>query len=199
MKMTRFEKLFVNSPFHRRGLRKRARALLQLGGDVRGGRVLEVGCGAGFGVEILFDLFGPAYVEAFDVDPDQVRLAQKRLQAAFGDKVRLYEAGAEKIPCPDGSFDAVFELNVLHHIHDNQSAVKEIARVLKPGGRFFFQEILSPLTKGFLMRLFVHHPHEGQFTWEELKSKLATAGLNVGESSSVADRYRVIGVARKKP
>lgn len=48
----------------------------------------------GMGVDVLFDLFGASYVEAFDYDPGQVRLAEKRLLPRYNEKVRIYEASA---------------------------------------------------------------------------------------------------------
>ncbi len=63
-----FEKLIMNSHIRPMNKLKEARLMLQLGGDVRGGRVLEIGCGRGVGVEIIFDIFSPSCVEAFDFD-----------------------------------------------------------------------------------------------------------------------------------
>ena len=79
--MNWLEKAFINSPLHGLELRKWTRLLLRLGGPVQDGRVLEIGCGRGMGVDILFGEFGAASVEAFDYDPGQVRLARKRLTA----------------------------------------------------------------------------------------------------------------------
>lgn len=197
MKMNWFEKLGVNSPIHTIELRKAARLLLKLGGTVSDGRVLEIGCGRGLGVELIFDLFSPSYVEAFEFDPDQIRLAKKRLLPRFKDRVNLFEASATEIPSPDSNFDAVFDFGVLHHIPNNQVAISEIARVLKPGGRFFFQELFSHFTMGALMRFLAHHPPEAQFTWEELSMKLSDSGLVVSGKSCITSISRVVGVGWK--
>jgi len=98
--MNWLEKLFINSSLHSVELRQFARFMLQAGGDVKGGKVMEIGCGRGMGVDVLFDLFGASYVEAFDYDPGQVRLAEKRLLPRYNDKVRIYEASATQIPSP---------------------------------------------------------------------------------------------------
>jgi len=197
MKLNWFEKLVMNSPMRLMNQRKEARQMLELGGDVRGGRVLEIGCGRGVGVEIIFDMFGPSYVEAFDFDPYQVRLAKQRLLSRYQDKVKLYDASATEIPSPDSSYDAVFDFGALHHIPNNIVAISEIARVLKPEGRFFFMELFSSLTMRPITRFLTQHPPEAQFTWDELSMKLAKSGLVVSENSCAVSSTRVIGVARK--
>ncbi len=197
MKMSRFEKFFVNNPLSALGQKRAARLMLQLGDAVKGGRALEIGCGRGLGVELILGLFGAGSVDAFEVDPDQLRLAKKRLLPGYQNTVNLFEASATDIPSPDSAYDAVFDFNVLHHIPDNDRAIKEISRVLKPGGRFFFQEYLVSYAMRLFVRLLVHHAHEGQFTWEELSGKLVRAGLSVSEKSCLVRSYRVIGVARK--
>lgn len=197
MKLNWFEKLLMNSPMRRVEQRKEAQLMLQLGGDVKDGKVLEIGCGKGVGVEIIFDVFVPLHVKAFDCDPDQVRLARQRLSGRFQDKVNLFEGSATEIPSQDCYFDAVFDFGALHHIPNNSKAISEIARVLKPDGRFFFMEVLSSLTMSPIVGFLTQHPHEAQFTWEELSMKLAKSGLIVSENSCAVGSTRVVGVAWK--
>ncbi len=189
--------LFMNSPVRPIMQREEARRMLRLGGEVRNGRVLEIGCGRGVGVETIFTLFHPLHVTAFDLDPTQAGLAKRRLLPKYRERVDIYEASATEIPGPDGYFDAVFDFGVLHHIPDNHKALGEVARVLKPGGRFFFMELLSFFTMNPLMRFLTQHPPDAQFTWEELAAKLKEAGLAVPEGSSAVSPLRVIGVAQK--
>jgi ubiquinone/menaquinone biosynthesis C-methylase UbiE len=197
MRLNWLEKLIMNSPIRSTNQRKEARLMLQLGGNVRGGKALEIGCGRGVGVEIIFDIFGASYVEAFDFDPAQVRLAKERLSSRYRDRVNLYVGDATKIPFPDNHFEAVFDSGVLHHVPNNSTAISEIARVLKHGGRFFFMEVFSSLTMKPIMRLLTQHPPKAQFTWEELSMKLAKSGLVVSEDSFAASSTRVVGVAWK--
>ncbi|MHB8842396.1 MAG: class I SAM-dependent methyltransferase [Candidatus Aquicultor sp.] len=87
------------------------------------------------------------------------------------------------------------DFGVLHHIPDNHKALGEVARVLKPGGRFIFMELLSFFTMNPVMRFLTQHPPDAQFTWEELAAKLKESGLPVPEDSCAVSPIRVIGVA----
>ncbi len=197
MKLNWFEKRLMNSPVRRVMQRREASLLLNLGGDVRGGHVLEIGCGRGAGVEIIFDVFRPHKVDAFDIDPDQVGLARRRLGIKYPDRVKVYEASATGIPALDASFDAVFDFGVLHHIPGHFAAMREICRVLKPQGRFFFMEPLAHVTMSLPARLLTHHPPESQFTLDQLLSKLAASGLRPAERSYSPIFTGVVGVAWK--
>jgi len=198
MKLNWVEKLAMNSPLRPVFQRKEARQLLQLGGEGKIERALEIGCGRGVGVEIIFELFTPAYVEAFDIDPDQVMRAKRRLGDKYKDRVNLYVGSATNIPAKDDQFDAVFDFGALHHVPENQKAIREIARVLKPGGRFYFMEIPSTFTMNPVIDFLTRHSPEAQFTWEELLRKLATAGLDVPENNRRVGLTRVMGVAWKR-
>ena len=72
-----------------------------------------------------------------DLSPGMVEVAQRNA-AALGFEVEGRVADAESIPYPDDSFDLVVGHAVLHHIPDVELALREVLRVLKPGGRFVF-------------------------------------------------------------
>ena len=124
--------------------------------------VLEVGCGRGVGTEILLSL-GAAHVTGFDLDPKMIALAQKRV-AKCGNRVSVFVGDAEKMEAPDASFDAVVDFGIIHHIPDWQQALKEIARVLRPGGVFYFEDLLKGFISAWPIRVLFDHPQATQFT-----------------------------------
>jgi ubiquinone/menaquinone biosynthesis C-methylase UbiE len=101
---------------------------------VEGARVLDVGCGDA-GALIAFAEKGAqcAGIECFDTS-----LERGRLRAAdHGVEVDLRKGLAESIPFPDASFDLVMLDNVLEHVTDRPGTLREVRRVLKPGGLLY--------------------------------------------------------------
>ena len=146
-------------------------------GTLTGQRVLEVGCGRGVGLEILLSL-GAAHVTGFDLDPKMVALAQKRV-AKYGDRACIFVGDAEAIDAPDASFDAVVDYGIIHHVPNWPQGLKEISRVLKPGGTFYFEDLLKGFVSAWLVRILLNHPQATQFTGREFRAGLEAAGLRV--------------------
>ncbi|MFN0181140.1 MAG: class I SAM-dependent methyltransferase [Gemmatimonadales bacterium] len=149
--------------------------LRRLGGPVRNGVALEIGAGRGVGVETIFAVFCARQVDAFDIDPRMVALARTRLRGRGG--VTLWTGDATHIPRPDRSYDAVFDFGVLHHVPDWRGALREIARVLKPGGRLFAEEILRAAIVHPVVRRLLTHPQQDRFDLKDLRTTCDGVGL----------------------
>ena len=161
MKLNLAERLLVNNPA--RALVQRfyeAPLLRKLGGRVENARVLEIGCGRGVGVQILLQQFGAGQVCGIDLDPLQLRRAKNRLAPGLNGRSYLAAASLECLPFPDAYFDAVFDFGVIHHAREWQTGIAEIRRVLKPCGRFFFEEVTRTALNRWLYRTFLDHPVE---------------------------------------
>lgn len=92
------------------------------------GRVLEAGCGVGLYIEALQPLADEVY--GFDVEVEHLEVAQANVPAA-----NLQLAAGEALPFASDSFDLVLSHEVLEHVRDDRLSVREIVRVLRPGGR----------------------------------------------------------------
>lgn len=114
--------------------------------------VLEVGCGQGSTTQSLLKMMPNAFVTATDIDDEQIRLAEKRVRSQRAEF--LVEHAAE-MSFDDESFDLVVAFNILHHVPAWRKAVKEAARVLKPGGRYALTGISAEGLKFGPFRKFV--------------------------------------------
>jgi ubiquinone/menaquinone biosynthesis C-methylase UbiE len=106
--------------------------LERLGGKVNGGRVLEVGCGRGVGVQMILERFGAAWVEAIDLDPKMIEHARRRLASYGSTRVRLSVGNLTSIHAQNGTFDAVFDFGAIHLEPDWRQGIAEVRRVLSP-------------------------------------------------------------------
>ncbi len=163
-------------------------------GVLAGKRVLEVGCGRGVGIENLLGL-GATHVTGFDLDPKMIALAQTRV-AKYGDCARVFVGDAKAIDAPDSNFDAVVNYGIIHHIPNWQQTLKEIARVLKPGGVFYFEDLLKDLVSAWPVRALFDHPRATQFYGREFCAGLEAAGLRVARWQQFGE-WGIIGAATK--
>jgi ubiquinone/menaquinone biosynthesis C-methylase UbiE len=113
------------------------------------------------------------------LDPEQIARAQKRLATRFGGRFTLVVGGVEHLPFESEMFDAVFDFGMLHHVPVWQHGVGEIRRVLKPGGRFFFEEVTKKALESWLYRAFLEHPTENRFSEADFIEELTRQQFNL--------------------
>jgi SAM-dependent methyltransferase len=155
-----------------------------------GDRVLDVG--AGFGRHVYECARRGARVVALDFAADEVVQTRDTLAAMVevgeitADRLTgVLRGDARRLPFPDATFDVVITSEVLEHIQDDVTAISEMVRVLKPGGRFaatvpawlpevvnwkLSDEYHAPKSEGGHVRI---------YTRTELRAKLRAAGIDV--------------------
>jgi len=116
------------------------RYILRQMGDLRGRRILDIGCGLGES-SIYFALQG-AQVTAVDISPKMIELAQ-RLAGQYGVRIKTAVSDAESLGVEPGAFDFVFLGNLLHHVSDREHLLRQVNLALRPGGRFFSWDPLA--------------------------------------------------------
>jgi ubiquinone/menaquinone biosynthesis C-methylase UbiE len=100
-----------------------------------GDRVLEVGFGSGVGIVIAAQRVSPGAVAGADLSAEMVAQARRRARRAGARDVDLRQASVAALPWEDGAFDAACACNAVHHWPDLGAGLREVRRVLRPGGR----------------------------------------------------------------
>jgi SAM-dependent methyltransferase len=111
---------------------KQAIALMQVGTD---SRVLDVGCGSGWATRLLAQYAANGRVTGIDISDEMVNLARASSRSHANTDFEV--ASAEQLPFPDNEFTHAFSMESLYYYRNIPKALKEIQRVLKPGGSFF--------------------------------------------------------------
>jgi ubiquinone/menaquinone biosynthesis C-methylase UbiE len=101
-----------------------------------GEAVLDLGCGAGFDALIAAQLVGPTgRVMGIDLSPEMLAMAEAGLKEADFPNVEFRLAQVEDLPFPEECFDVALSNGVLNLIPDKPRGLREVFRVLRPGGR----------------------------------------------------------------
>jgi sarcosine/dimethylglycine N-methyltransferase len=157
-------------------------------------RVLDIGAGLAGPARMLAASPG-CQVDCIDLSRDYC-VAASLLNRLTGldDRIRVHQGSAFELPFPDDSFDAVWMQNVGMNIADKRRLYEEIYRVLKPGGRFAFQEMVAgdkPTT--YFPLPWATNPAENcLISLEETRALLAHCGL-------IADYYEDVSNAPLPP
>lgn len=125
----------INTPYRR---------ILRAAAVTERDRVLDLGCGIGnilIALAERIDFIHPA--AGVDVSPDLIRIGEREIaRVGLQDRIGLQVAPATRLPFADGAFDVVLTSHVLKHLDDEAllASFREVARVLRPGGRFLLWE-----------------------------------------------------------
>jgi ubiquinone/menaquinone biosynthesis C-methylase UbiE len=179
VKLNWAERLIVNNPVRvmiQRLIIRWIKSVAQIQPQTR---VLEIGCGRGAGACLIQEKFNPAMMHAFDLDHQMILRAGKYIKAEHRDKISLFVGNALWLPYRDGVLDAVFGFGVLHHLPDWRGGLREITRVLKPGGIYFLEEFYPQFYQNFVARRIFLHPEHDRFYSHDLHHALAETGFTL--------------------
>ena len=131
--------------------------------------ILDVGCSTGYLLEDLIAAYPQADLVGVDLVGAGLRKAHEHSPS-----VRLLRADACALPVGDGRVTAIVSANLLEHVPDDRRALREFARVLRPGGRAVIVVPAGPRTYDYYDRFL---GHERRYARGELAAKCAQAGL----------------------
>lgn len=163
------------------------------------GRGLDLGCGDGLLTRVVLEGTGPR--DLVGVDPDPAEVAQARLLGIYA---AVHIAGGDHVPEQDNSFDWVLANSVLEHIDDIDPVLAEVARLLRPQGRFIFTvpgtgfhtSLRGPIRPGvsrpdYLRRLDARLAHRRYWEPDEWRSRLDGHGLRLETVTGYLNRGEV--------
>lgn len=163
------------------------RALLAALAPQPGERILEAGCGSGVLCRLVAPHLSPGgEMLGVDIAPDMIAAA-RRLAQALPHSLRFEPASGDALPCGDACFDAAFAARLLLHVSDRAAVVRELARVVRPGGRIVlmdwdFETVTVAHSQHELTRRLLRWrcDHHGGDNWSgrKLLDDALTAGLS---------------------
>ncbi len=133
----------------------------------------------GKGTELILKYFSPGKINAVDPDEGLVSISRETLA---GFPVDIASGSLTKLGYRDAGFDAVFVLGELHNYPEWRDCVGEIARVTKPGGFFFIEELSAESFEYALGRYFrakTDHQYDAMLRLEEFRDAVEAAGFEI--------------------
>ena len=171
-----------------------------LGNRIAGATILDLGAGIGM-ASVAFRRAGAARVIA--IEPDDSDEVGRGAMARGGVEAEVVSAFGEELPIPGGSIDIVYARQVLHHAQDLEAILREIARILRPGGAFVAcrEHVISNDEE--LRAFLAAHPvnrlagGENAFPLDRYRSAILGSGLRLeaqlGPWDSVINTFPLIG------
>lgn len=165
--MNKVEFWLMNNPIRAAIQRYEAKRMRDMT-NYKGGNVLEIGCGQGVGTKLIQKLFKPKKITAIDLDPKMVERAKERVKSKT---IHFQQGDASKLTFKDDQFDAIFDFGILHHIPNWKDAIRELHRVLKPGGEVILEDLSIESFRlpifGWLLYAILDHPYQQMYSRKE--------------------------------
>ena len=144
--------------------------------------ILDAGCGQGLSFRTLIKHYSPQRLIAFDVEEKCVQRARVRA-AKEPIPVDISQGDVSVLGVPDRSVDLVFCHQTFHHLTQQQIALREFYRVLKPGGLLLFAESTRAYIESWIIRLLFRHPMDLQRSADEYMAMIRAQGFKFGSEN----------------
>ena len=138
--------------------------------------LVDVGCGQGISFRLLENAFAPQRIVGVDCHAPSLDAARKAGNA-IGTPVEVMHGDCAALPLPDACADIVFCHQTFHHLVEQERALAEFRRILKPGGVLLFAESTDAYIKSWVIRLLFRHPMEVQKSADGYLQMLRAGGF----------------------
>lgn len=140
--------------------------------------IVDVGCGFGRSFRLLKERFAAQRLIGVDIETEALQRSAKQAERD-GLKVELLQANSSDLPLPSGMADIVFCHQSLHHLVEQEDALAEFHRILKPGGLLLLAESTRAYIHSWIIRLLFRHPMHVQRTADEYLAMVRAAGFSI--------------------
>lgn len=133
---------------------------------------LDLGCGTGEMLKLILQADHRKKLYGIDLSEEMLIVARSKLP----DQGKLLLGDSESLPFPDSSFDVVYCNDSFYHYPAPQNVLREVHRVLKPGGTFLLGDCGQPFVGRIIMNVYMRHSKEGDvkiYSKEEVVSMLS--------------------------
>ncbi len=159
--------------------------------------ILDIGCGGGFNIKRMLSRCSKGKMVGFDISAESVRKAKAVNKGE--DRVEILQGSVEKMPFDADSFDLVTAFETVFFWPDTEENIKEVFRVVKPGGRFVVINNYGDPEIDWEKKI----PCMTRYTAEQIKSFMENAGFTDVKIAKKENLFCVIGNSsrtdRKKP
>ena len=138
--------------------------------------LVDVGCGQGISFRLLEQAFAPQRIVGVDCHEPSLDAARKA-GSAISTPVEVMQGDCAALPLPDACADIVFCHQTFHHLVEQERALAEFRRILKPGGVLLFAESTDAYIKSWVIRLLFRHPMEVQKSADGYLQMLRAGGF----------------------
>jgi ubiquinone/menaquinone biosynthesis C-methylase UbiE len=144
--------------------------------------IADVGCGQGISFRLLSDAFHPSRIVGIDYHTPSLELAVEaaracKARAGCTTDIDVLRGDCAQLDLPNASVDIVFCHQTFHHLVEQERAMAEFHRVLKPGGVLLFAESTEVYIKSWVIRLFFRHPMHVQKSADGYLDMIRDAGF----------------------
>lgn len=158
--------------------------------SIKGKKILEIGCGNGVQAKYIQKKFEPRFITGIDLDKSSIEIANMEKKRKHIRNIQFLVDDAQDLSkISSQSYDVVINIESAFHYPDKVSFLKQIYRVLKPGGHFLIADILSTKGKGsgirkmWKKRMILHHWHKYNYDQE-----LANVNLKISHIEDITNK-----------
>jgi ubiquinone/menaquinone biosynthesis C-methylase UbiE len=147
--------------------------------------IVDVGCGQGKSFRLLAEAFRPHRIVGIDYHEPSLALASQAARACEAQspshpEFELLHGDCANLPLPSDSADILFCHQTFHHLVEQERALAEFHRVLKPGGILLFAESTEAYIRSWVIRLLFRHPMHVQKSADGYLAMIRDAGFSFG-------------------